>query len=74
MFGLTQTASAVAALTVVGRDMIGTKQETLSSPDVQWIDEHTLRVEGSAISRVGTEARSREDDVSAPGMVLAVLS
>ena len=40
--------------------------------DAVWLDAHTLQLDGKALQRAGTAARSRDDDVSMPGVVLRV--
>ena len=64
--------NADQAREVKARDMVGETSsfEQLAAPEAVWLDAATLRLDGAALARVGTAAKSRADDVSAPGVVL----
>ena len=65
--GLTQSAMTVSA-----RDMLAPANSAhkLSEPDAEWLSATSLRLDGTALTRIGTEAQSRSDDASLPGVVL----
>ena len=63
---------AAAALEVMARDMIGQSEEKLTPAEATWLNANTLKLDGAALRRLGTAARSRDDDVSAPGVVLRI--
>ena len=64
--------STSRAVAVSARDMLApaAAAHTLSAPDAVWLSATSLRLDGTALTRVGTEAKSRPDDESMPGVVL----
>ncbi len=70
--GFWQVRSSHQAVDVSARDMLAPADAAhkLSAPDVEWLSATTLRLDGAALTRVGTEAKSRPDDESIPGVVL----
>ena len=61
---------------VYAQDLVGT-QATDITEKVQWsagAKANTLVLPGDVISAVGTKAKSRSDDVSPPGLVIAIRS
>lgn len=67
-----QFGSARQAVDVSARDMLqpAAAAHKLSAPDAEWLTSTSLRLDGAALTRVGTEAKSRPDDESMPGVVL----
>ena len=61
---------------VKGRDMVapvGSERVLTAADGVTWSGSggtRTLRIKGEAISKLGTQAKGRADDVSAPGLAL----
>lgn len=67
-----QLGSTHQPVEVSARDMLApvAAAHKLSAPDAEWLNATNLRLDGGALMRVGTEAKSRLDDESAPGVVL----
>ena len=67
-----QLGSTSHAIAVSARDMLApaAAAHTLSAPDAVWLNATSLRLDGTSLTRVGTEAKSRPDDQSMPGVVL----
>ena len=57
--------------TVLAQDLATDTAEDVTS-EVTWVDSMHLTVPGSLIDRVGLAGRSREDDMSAPGLVIVL--
>jgi hypothetical protein len=67
-----QLGSTHQVVEVSARDMLvpAAAAHKLSAPDLEWLNATILRLDGAALMRVGTEAKSRPDDESVPGVVL----